>query len=249
MLKNINRIGIIIREQIIRFFWPEICPFCGKASVVGICSACRKKLEHLKIDDPRCMKCGKPVRYFRQEYCYDCEHTHHYYDRGVALWIHKEPVSQSIYRFKFHNQRGFAKYYAEEVEVRLKKDIQRWNPDFIIPIPLYSGKMRKRGFNQAEVFAKELENFLGIPVYGEILTRTKHTKPQKTLGSKERKNNLQGAFVVSDAKMAALLSGKTVLLIDDIYTTGSTIDAAAQILKRAGAEKVYYLTISIGQGY
>ena len=249
MLKNINRIGIIIREQIIRFFWPEICPFCGKASVVGICSACKKKLEHLKIDDPRCMKCGKPVRYFRQEYCYDCEHTHHYYDRGVALWIHKEPVSQSIYRFKFHNQRGFAKYYAEEVEVRLKKDIQRWNPDFIIPIPLYSGKMRKRGFNQAEVFAKELEKFLGIPVYGEILTRTKHTKPQKILGSKERKNNLQGAFVVEDAKRATLLSGKTVLLIDDIYTTGSTIDAAAETLKRAGAEKVYYLTISIGQGY
>lgn len=249
MLKNIRIIVNKIITALEKFFWPEICPFCGKASGKGICPVCQKKLEQLRIREPRCMKCGKPVRYSWQEYCYDCGHTFHYYDRGIALWIHKEPVSQSIYRFKFHNQRVFAQYYAREALIHLKTDIQCWNPDFIIPVPLHFCKMRKRGFNQAEILAKELGKVFGIPVKEKILVRIKNTKPQKILGPKERNSNLKGAFMVDNRQKDKLLTGKTVLLVDDIYTTGSTLDAAAGVLKKAGAEKVYYLTISIGQGY
>ncbi|MGN1166051.1 MAG: ComF family protein [Lachnospiraceae bacterium] len=229
--------------------WPEVCPFCGKASASGICLVCRKKLEGLRVKEPCCMKCGKPIRYFWQEYCYDCQHTYHYYDQGKALWVHSVPVSQSIYRFKFHNQRVFAKYYAEETAIYLLKNVQRWKPDILIPIPIHPVKRRKRGYNQAEILTTELGKKLGISVNKTILKRIKNTKPQKKLGSGERKKNLKNAFQITDEQKDTFLAGKRILLVDDIYTTGSTIDAAAKTLKEAGAEKVYYLTISIGQGY
>lgn len=192
------------------------------------------------------MKCGKPVRNSQQEYCRDCEHTHHYYDQGAAMWVHKEPVNQSIYRFKFHNQRHFAKYYAEELSRGLGKIVKKWQPDLLVPVPLHFWKKRKRGYNQAGLLAKELGRLWKIDVDENIVERVKYTKPQKKLDPRKRRQNLGTAFKVRKRKN---LSGKRVMVIDDIYTTGSTVDAVAKVLKTAGAEKVYYLTISIGQGY
>ena len=95
------------------------------------------------------------------------------------------------------------------------------------------------------IIAKKLGEIWGIPVNGKILRRIKSTNPQKKLGSRERKKNLKNAFSVA----GNLEYVKRVLLIDDIYTTGNTIDEAARKLKQAGVERVYFLTISIGQGY
>ena len=195
------------------------------------------------------MKCGKPVLGERQEYCHDCMHTHHYYDRGFPLWLHREPVSQSVYQFKFHNQREFAKYYVEEILYGYDAIIRAWNPDFIIPVPMYPGKQRKRGYNQAQILAEELGKRMDIPVEHKIVRRVKKTIPQKRLEPLKRKMNLESAFEIQTEKDSDILSGKTVLLVDDIYTTGSTIDAVSKILKKAGVQKVYYLSISIGQGY
>lgn len=195
------------------------------------------------------MKCGKPVSNEWQEYCADCEHTHHYYEKGIALWLHKEAVKQSIYHFKFHNQRAFAKYYAEEMVRNLGTIVKRWNPELLIPIPLHMRKQRKRGYNQAALLARELGKRLNVEVDEKVLIRKKYTKPQKELGPENRKKNLETAFAIKDKEAKKRLQGKKVLLIDDIYTTGSTIDAAARILKNGGAQNVCYLTISIGQGY
>lgn len=195
------------------------------------------------------MKCGKPLKYDWQEYCSDCAHTHHYYDRGRALWPHISLVTLSIYRFKFHNQRNFAKYYAAEAGKILEKTMKLWNPALIVPIPLHKAKRRKRGYNQAEVFANELGKVFGVPADGGVLVRVRNTAPQKKLDSGVRRRNLKRAFRVADKEKMSLVRGRTILLVDDIYTTGSTMDEAARVLKAAGAEKVYYLTISIGQGY
>lgn len=117
----------------------------------------------------------------------------------------------------------------------------------IIPIPLHPARYRNRGYNQAEVLAKELGKVLGILTEESILIRTQKTDPQKKLAPGKRRRNLSGAFSVME-KRKNLLEGRKILLVDDIYTTGSTIDEAARVLKKAGAEKVFYLTISIGQG-
>ncbi len=192
------------------------------------------------------MKCGKPLRHEEQEYCYDCVQTQRYFDKGAALWLHKEPVNRSIYQYKFHNQRRFGQYYAEELAERYGAVLKRWNPDLIVPIPLYPARLRKRGYNQAAIAAKILGKMLGIPVSVKLLKRVRRTSPLKNLSPVQREKNLRNAFAAADG---ARLDGKAILLIDDIYTTGNTMNEAAKTLKRAGAENVFYLTISIGQGY
>ena len=126
-----------------------------------------------------------------------------------------------------------------------EQTIQMWAPDLIMPIPVHRKRMKKRGYNQAQILAEEIGKTLGILVDTENLARWKDTDPQKMLGTQARKRNLMGAFAVRKS----FLPVPCVLLVDDIYTTGNTIDAAARILKKCGVEKVYFLTISIGQGY
>ena len=113
----------------------------------------------------------------------------------------------------------------------------------IVPVPLHSRRKRKRGFNQAEIVAKVLSENTGIAMDAGAVKRIKATSPQKELGDKGRKRNIRGAFAVQKN-----VKGENIVLIDDIYTTGSTLDEAARVLKKAGAENVYFLTVSIGQG-
>ena len=125
------------------------------------------------------------------------------------------------------------------------KMITFWGIDLIIPVPLHKKKLRQRGFNQAEIVAKEIGKLTGIPVDTTFITRKKYTTPQKQFGQSERKKNLAGAFATS----RRVVHAKNILIIDDIYTTGSTIDSVANVLMKNGAEKTYFLTISIGQGF
>lgn len=154
-------------------------------------------------------------------------------------------MRKSIGRFKYQNRREYADFYVQELFLSCKDAILKWQPDALIPIPLHRDKRRKRGFNQAELVARGLGKKLGIPVYTDILIRTRRTKPQKELTDRERRSNLKNAFQLkkNDVRL------KRVILIDDIYTTGSTIDAAASALLEKSAEKVYFLSICIGRGY
>ena len=224
-------------------FYPRCCPVCQKILKDQrrmICPECEKKLR--PIGHPRCYKCGKPIE--EGEYCKDCQKHTHIFDQGRGLWIQKQPVSRAIYQFKFHNKRYYASVFAEEMMKRYGEWIYRNEIKEIIPIPLYKAKQRKRGFNQALLIAKELSILSGIPVNENAVFRIRNTKPQKILNPMERSRNLKGAFGV---KKTWEVKNK-VLLIDDIYTTGSTMDRVAKVLKKAGAQKVYFLTISIGQG-
>ena len=119
-----------------------------------------------------------------------------------------------------------------------------WEIDEIVPVPIHPKRFKERGFNQALVMAEELGNIIGIPVVDGKVLRIKNTRPQKVLDDLERIKNIKGAFAVTDD----YLPKKNILIIDDIYTTGTTIRQIAQILKAKGAERVFFLTISIGQG-
>lgn len=223
--------------------YPRTCYFCGKLSREPICGACREKVFY--ITEPRCKKCGKPVRYAQQEYCRDCQRQTFYYEQGRNLWIHKGAVPWSVYQFKYHNRRVFGEFYAQEF-YRLYGDwIRSKKIDRIIPIPLHKKRRRQRGYNQAEIVARCLGRLMNIPVESKALVRTACTKPQKLLDNRERKKNVRGAFAVKDPK----LQFQNILLIDDIYTTGSTIDEAARVLVEKGHNKIWFLTISIGQDF
>lgn len=151
----------------------------------------------------------------------------------------------SVARFKYRNRREYADFYAEELVKRCGESVRSWDPDALIPIPLHKSRRRKRGFNQAELVAGKAGKILGIPVESKLLIRTRKTSPQKELNDVQRRANLKNAFQVrqNDVRL------KKVVLIDDIYTTGSTIDAAASVLLEHGVEKIYFLTICIGRGF
>ena len=194
------------------------------------------------------MRCGKPLKDETEEYCPDCRKSlrdgRRGIDQGRSLWLHREPVSGAVYRFKYKNRRRFGRVFAREIADRYAGQVRRWGVDEIIPVPLHPSRFRKRGYNQAEILAAELGDRFDIPVRTDVLYRIRKTSPQKLLGRTERMRNLKGAFGVS----ASWKPCKNVLLVDDIYTTGATLERAARVLKKAGVQKVFFLTISIGQG-
>lgn len=190
------------------------------------------------------MRCGKPVQTVEQEYCADCRRQQYAFNQGRSVWIHRKPVTHGIYQFKFHNKRYYAKIFAGEMAEQYGGWLRRSGIDIILPVPLHSSKRRRRGVNQAELLAEELGQLTGIPVNNQVVYRIRKTRPQKKLNHMERQNNLKGAFGVSSAWKPC----KNVLIVDDIYTTGNTIHRIAKVLKKAGVQKVYFLTISIGQG-
>ena len=223
--------------------YPKTCCFCGKISVQEICDSCKEKVSYIK--EPRCKKCGKPIRYEEQEYCHDCQKQSFHYMQGRSLWIHKGAVPWSIYQFKYHNRRIYGKFYAKELYRVYGESIEEWGIDLIVPVPLHWRRRRKRGYNQAEIVARYLGELTGIPVDKHLVIRKKYTEPQKTLNNKERVKNLKHVFDVRKMTVRA----KNILLIDDIYTTGSTIDAISKVLLVKGHYKVWFLTISIGQDF
>ncbi len=217
--------------------------FCGKVCKVGICDKCKEEITY--IEEPCCKKCGKPVRYEEQEYCYDCEKKPFSYDQGRSVWLHKGMVKHSIYQFKYHNKRAYARVYAREAYRLYGELIKHWRPEVIIPVPLHRRRRRQRGYNQAEILAREFSKLCAILMSKKIVKRYRYTSPQKKLDRGQRSRNLRDAFKVTEH----LGQVKRVLIVDDIYTTGSTIDAIARELKEKGVQKVWFFTISIGQGF
>lgn len=222
--------------------FPARCPACDKPLPPPelICPACRKKFALVKA--PLCLKCGKHIGDEREEYCKGCRLIMHGYDRGRGLFTYQS-MAESMYRFKYAGRREYARFYGEQIVKRLGRTIRGWKADALVPVPVHAARRRERGYNQAEVLAGEISRRTGIPVEGRLLRRVKKTLPQKFLNDRERQNNLKRAFKISrnDVKL------KTVIIIDDIYTTGSTIDACAVVLRNAGIEKIYFITAAIGK--
>lgn len=163
---------------------------------------------------------------------------------GGAPLAYNEAMKQSIYRFKYDNCRTYQDFYVQEMAKTFRTLFFRTRIDGIVPIPLHRKKQRKRGFNQAALLAEGLGRELGLPVYENLLLRTRNTRPQKELTRTERQENLKTAFKIQKKGVEL----KAVLLIDDIYTTGATIDAAARVLLEAGVQKIYFLSLCIGSG-
>lgn len=233
-----------IREGITELLYPRRCPVCD--GIPGwnkglICPECEKGLHF--VEEPLCRKCGKRLERAEREYCYDCSHTIHWYEEGAALFEYQE-IRESIYRFKYMGRQEYASYYAKAAADRLGGKIERWHAQAFVPIPIHRERRKKRGYNQTELFARELSAITGIPVMEKFLVRCRNTVAQKGLDDRERQNNLKKAFKIleNDVKL------DTLIVIDDIYTTGSTIDAVSRVCKAAGVKKVYFIALAIGEG-
>jgi len=238
-------------EKFIDLIYPVRCPFCAEIVVPKgerICASCKRSLPY--INEPRCLKCSKPIENEQKEYCSDCSRKSYHYDRGYAVWIYNETMRRSIADFKYRSRKENAIFYANEV-IRLYGDeIIALDPDAIVPVPIHRSKYIERGYNQAEILAKLIGKELNMPVLPGLLLRNKKTLPQKQLSDKERLKNLSEAFCYN-AKAASKHNKpiKRVLLVDDIYTTGSTIEACTNVLKSNGVLEVFFTVLCIGEGF
>lgn len=233
-------------ERLISLLFPRRCPVCEEiVTPVGnlICPSCTGKL--VPIKQPTCRKCGKELFSEQAEYCFDCSRHKRSFESGAALFHYNEAAKKSMAAVKYRNKREFLDFYAEAMAYRFAHIVKNWNPDVLVPVPVHPSRLRRRGFNQAEVLARRLAKKLGdIPVETKLLIRSRKTTPQRELNPQERLANLQQAFALNPNRPVP----KRVLLIDDIYTTGSTMEACTRVLKAAGVQEVHFLVICIGSG-
>lgn len=205
-----------------------------------VCHKCKSK--PVIIKEPVCMKCGKALK-SDAEYCSDCLNVKHEFVRGRAV-LDYGSIADSLYRFKNKGRREYATFYAKLIYERNKSFLNSIKPDVFVPVPVHISKLKIRGYNQSYILSKELSKLTGIPTDNNLIKRVKKTNPLKDLSKEERQNHLKSAFKVYDNDVKL----KTIVIIDDIYTTGSTIDAMARAIKRVMSCDIYFLTITIGRG-
>lgn len=230
---------------LLKLLYPPRCILCDEVLHLrehGCCSSCSAHLPW--ITGPVCMKCGKPVASAEEEYCDDCMKYPHEFDCGAAPFTYTGRMVQSVVRMKFGNRRDYIAFYAEAMEPALQSRLERWRPQAIIPVPMHPKKKRRRGYNQAELLAEELSRRTGIAYEGSLLRCVKMTAPQKQLGRMDRRKNLRGSFVMSRQRTGL----ERVLIVDDVYTTGSTIDEISRVLKEDGIRHTFFIVLCTGKG-
>ena len=211
--------------------YPSRCPACNKilpGKKVHICPECRGSF-HL-IEEHYCLKCA------------DCKSRKRGFCQGRGVFLYNMQMKQSLLRYKYYGSREYGQYYAEEISRYVGTQIKRWNPDILVPVPMTCRKKRIRGFNQAEDLAEKIGELLQIPVAAGLAVKKRETKSQKKLNAAERMRNLKDAFQITES-----VRGLRILIVDDVYTTGSTIETLAECLKESGAGEIYFVTLCIGQ--
>lgn len=236
-------------QIILDMLYPVRCPVCTGIVTPkdrNICVSCEMKLHF--ISEPRCKKCSKPIEDEQAEYCSDCGRKNYHFEYGFSVWVYDDVIKKSVSDFKYRHKKEYSKYFVREVVSRYGSKILKINPDALVPVPIHRSKYRERGYNQADILAKGIGRELNIPVLSDLLIRNKKTLPQKQLSDKERLQNLNEAFEFNKTYIGRRKLNK-LLLVDDIYTTGSTIEACTNVLIKNGAGKVYFVTLCIGKGF
>ena len=227
----------------LELLFPRRCPVCDEVLAFGegpVHRSCQGKLKY--IESPVCLKCGKPILEGEEACCSDCGRRRHVFTAGRAVWVYDSRMRASVAAFKYRGRREYAGFYVDQMAALQGAWLHRIRPEVIMPVPLNWKKRQRRGYNQAELLARGLSARLHCPVDTRYLRRTGWTEPQKSLSALQRYENLKKAFRVCGEKGLY----KRVLLVDDIYTTGSTMDACARVLREAGVEEVYMICLCTG---
>jgi competence protein ComFC len=228
-------------QSAVSLLYPPLCTICGKSIRAGayLCDQCETKA--VRIVAPFCEKCSEPFEgaitgVFT---CANCAHRRIYFDAAVAAYRGRGIVREVIHEFKYGRQIQLRYLVASWLHAALDDGrLFGRQFDLIIPVPLHPTRQRERGFNQATLLAELLGAQTSIPVK-PLLERTRYTTTQTALDRSERMENLHNAFRL---RKNADVRGLCVLLVDDVLTTGSTLNECARVLKRAGAFSVHAAT-------
>ena len=234
--------------EIIKNFWQNAysifyhestsCELCGKEVFDGksFCEECFKEFPFLT--DKICNHCGRKVPY-AVNYCLSCKNKQTAIDQIRSVFDYEMPITLLIHRFKYRGRRYLSKIFAEFLANVYYKNY--FNSDLIIYVPMFIKDQKKRGFNQSKLLAKELSKLINVEVVENVITKESKTKRQALLKRAERKKNLENSFKIRNAK---LIKGKSVLLIDDVMTTGTTLERIAELLRKKGVKEIKALTVA-----
>ena len=226
--------------------YPRRCPACHDAVRpfgAVICEGCADRFVYVR--EPVCVRCGKELADGDGQICEGCRRIDNGLSGGVALFHYNDTARASMAKFKYEGRCEYADLYAQELLARYREKILCWKPRLIVPVPIHKSRLKERGYNQAAEVALRLGKALDIPVDQTLLLRKKKTAAQKELGAGERAENLRGAFAASRRAEGI----ESILLVDDIFTTGLTMKNCAEALKAAGVKKVYGCSVCISEDY
>lgn len=205
------------------------------------CSACGNKIHF--ITGSICNICGTtfPDSPAQNHVCGDCLEKKPYFDCARAIFSYEDIILHSIHQFKYKNNITIGEIFASFMADFSFPDINFKDYSLIIPVPLHVQRLRERGFNQSLILARALGEQKKIPVDFSLLKRHQFTVTQKGSNKKERKENVKGVFHITDTDK---LHDRNIILVDDVYTTGATVNECAKTLSQAGAARVSVLTLA-----
>jgi competence protein ComFC len=236
-----------LKDDVLDFIYPQHCAICKKhlnREEEDVCEACWNSLAILP--DPFCPYC----RSFYEPGDTKCSFCRSAGSAGEDRMI---PMVRSLGRFddyykvlihqlKYGKKIPLGRKLAQRLGETIIGSSNYMESDFLVPVPLHKSRYRERGFNQSEIVAEEISKTTGVTSLKNVLKRKKNTKDQTDLSPQEREQNVKGAFVVTEPET---VSGKRIILVDDVITTGATLSECARMLRQAGAERILGMTIAV----
>jgi ComF family protein len=228
-------------RTLLNIFFPPVCGSCRKplSHTHSLCDFCKNEIQYLR--SPLCVRCGIPfaVSTGEDHICGNCIRTPPPYSLARGIAIYSPPVSELLHRLKYRADRTVLPSISF---ISVPFDFSEFaSCDLIIPVPLYSKRLRQRGLNQSLLLARLFFPNQKKQIRTDILVRIRDTLPQTGLNGKERRRNLRAAFGI---RTGADINGKNICLVDDVFTTGTTVSECAKVLLRTGANEVKIITMA-----
>ncbi len=231
-------------ERLFQFLLPPQCICCEKflpEGQWGICANCLSGIHWM--EPPYCSVCGMPFisREVGTHLCGACLTQKKYFTKARALGFYEGSLQEAIHRWKYEGKTYLTPFLGKWMAEGLSRHWEVDLFDLLAPVPLHKQRLRERGFNQALLLVKELSRRTGIPYLKRVLRKRRSTIPQANLSGEEREKEVRGVFFVTAREK---VKGKSILLVDDVYTTGATVRECSKALIAAGAERVDVFTLA-----
>ncbi|MBW1920240.1 MAG: ComF family protein [Deltaproteobacteria bacterium] len=240
-----------ILNQLIDMIYPPRCPSCHNMLAEGdydneelvrpFCRSCFETFQ--QIESPLCPICGRPHISGPAEdhLCENCLRNRPYYDRCASPYLYEGNLMEAIHEFKYMQKSHLAGSFGPLLASFASTHFTLQDNLLVMPVPLHPKRLRERGFNQSLLLARHVASRLGAQLDFLSLRRVRYTKPQTELSKDERRKNVKMAFGILDKQV---VKGRSVLLVDDVATTGNTLNECARVLKKSGAQKVLCVTLA-----
>jgi len=227
-------------NNFLNILFPETCPVCQHPAkdhkIAPICPDCWQAVS--PYEGPMCCRCGKPLVSDVSTTCGECMEDEPAFSYARSFGLYEGVLKKAISLLKFYGIKRLSRPLSDVI-LYLKIP----EADIVIPVPLHEKRLRKREFNQSALIAKYLAASQGITVMLNSLVKVRDTMPQVGLSSQDRRRNIKGAFAINNR---SLISGKDIVLVDDVVTTGATVRECSKVLKKAGARNIYVITLAHG---